>query len=71
MNLDIGRLLFPKVEPWERRRKVTVLLFGIAGCILLVSAVAFLMLAISGQSLSVRGTGARSGGLSELLEAGK
>ncbi|HYG36736.1 MAG TPA: hypothetical protein VEC99_18225 [Clostridia bacterium] len=71
MNANIGRVLFPKAAPWERRRKVTALFFGVVGGVFLVSSVAFLMLAISGKSLSARGINAHSGGLTELLQAGK
>ena len=50
MNLHLGRSLFPNADPWERKRKMTALVFALAGSIVLIAGVAFLMVEMSNRA---------------------
>ncbi len=52
MKLDVGTVLFPKAEAWERRQKLEALAayaFILTFCFLLVSGVIYLLVRVSGS----------------------
>jgi hypothetical protein len=55
MQLDISKKLFPKDSRWQRRRKMDALICCVVLGIMLLGAVVFLIVWLSGGSFSHRG----------------
>lgn len=54
MDLDLGKLIFPKADPWERRRKMDALILTVVGSLLLIGVVVLLLVSVSGRPRGTR-----------------
>jgi hypothetical protein len=52
MGFDLGKKLFPRDHPWERRRKLDWLLFGLVFGTALLAGVIYLVISLSGGRVS-------------------
>jgi hypothetical protein len=60
MGLNLGKMLFPKDNPWDRRRKLDKLAFIIVGSFLLIAVIVGLLFLISADHHILPGSNPRS-----------